>query len=1000
MSSKPKICYVICGGQEAGGAALARALATCRGSVAAIEYSNAAKDGKLESTATNDLEYLKKLIASGCNNDTIFGLQIAWQEVARIEQEHLGGLHRLLQFALDNVQYIWIRRRNKIAQGIAASAIHLDGPVAQPDWPLIENSVQRAEVFDAQWIMYFKRNRARVLQVIYEDFVRDPNDTLRSISNYLNCPFELGSASAALVLQEPKSHLNDLEERYRERKAGLDDNASASSRENEPTADAQFTSGDHSPAPVAHLSVLNNKPELQRPMDPNALPRIFVPIPSYRDTECQWTIKDLFDKAKHPDRIFVGVCWQTVPEQDGDCFRVKTRPEQCRELNFHVRESKGTCWARQRAESLWSGEEYFFQIDAHNRFVQDWDEKLITMLATCPSARAILSTYAVPYEPPDKLAGGGYVRIHPQDFSEDGRLRIRTTTTPIATAPKIPEPSAFMTGHFLFGPSQLIHEVPHDPYIYVNAEDNTWGPRLWTAGWDFFVPNEVLGYHDFTNRRVKHWDDHRDWKSLQSLSAKRIRHLYRTEVCDDPEALRDFERYDLGTRRTLSEYEAFADIDFKRRLVNGKTYEEIAMGVPAEKRRARTKEIFRRQWQESQTGPKPKHRPKPPPPPASDTTQRELKRVLEILGIQILADAGCGDCSWMRNISPSLQLYMGFDIIDELVTKLRSQQDRPSNHFFNTADITIDMMPKCDAIVCRDVLTRLPLPYVKAALNLFKASGSRYLISTTCAQERNWRIELEQSQDLSLSIAPFNLPPPLLFIGDPPDSKRGLGVWSLKEIPDFDVRRSTADVVRTMDVPPRAAKKASLDNLTYGFEFSGKQVKPAAYGRDYVSELCRILDTYVGGKAQSVLEWGTGLTTQILAEYGQRVWNTELLLTIDHSQTYQNAVFANRSKPSFVMLKCLDRVGPTRSNSDQELNYSTFPLSLKKTFDIILIDGRRRMECAFIAATLCHEKTLVILHDYRRARYQPVLALFDVVEDGAQFRVLRIKSTALQALKS
>jgi hypothetical protein len=100
------------------------------------------------------------------------------------------------------------------------------------------------------------------------------------------------------------------------------------------------------------------------------------------------------------------------------------------------------------------------------------------------------------------------------------------------------------------------------------------------------------------------------------------------------------------------------------------------------------------------------------------------------------------------------------------------------------------------------------------------------------------------------------------------------------------------------------------------------------------------------------------------------------------------------------MLKCLDRVGPTRSNSDQELNYSTFPLSLKKTFDIILIDGRRRMECAFIAATLCHEKTLVILHDYRRARYQPVLALFDVVEDGAQFRVLRIKSTALQALKS
>ena len=37
------------------------------------------------------------------------------------------------------------------------------------------------------------------------------------------------------------------------------------------------------------------------------LPKIFVQIASYRDRECQYTVKDLFDKATHPERLSVGV---------------------------------------------------------------------------------------------------------------------------------------------------------------------------------------------------------------------------------------------------------------------------------------------------------------------------------------------------------------------------------------------------------------------------------------------------------------------------------------------------------------------------------------------------------------------------------------------------------------------------------------------------------------------------------------------------------------------
>jgi hypothetical protein len=49
-------------------------------------------------------------------------------------------------------------------------------------------------------------------------------------------------------------------------------------------------------------------------------PRIFVSVVSYRDPEAVHTLEDLFEKAAHPERVFVGVVWQYVtalPKNDG-----------------------------------------------------------------------------------------------------------------------------------------------------------------------------------------------------------------------------------------------------------------------------------------------------------------------------------------------------------------------------------------------------------------------------------------------------------------------------------------------------------------------------------------------------------------------------------------------------------------------------------------------------------------------------------------------------------
>src|SRR5580765_5764853 len=107
--------------------------------------------------------------------------------------------------------------------------------------------------------------------------------------------------------------------------------------------------------------------------------RIFVQIASYRDPECQWTVKDLFEKATNPERVSVGIAWQYVIGEDDHCFQVETRPKQVRIQRLNARLSQGVCWARALTQKLRQGEEYTLQIDSHMRFEPDWDQKLIHM---------------------------------------------------------------------------------------------------------------------------------------------------------------------------------------------------------------------------------------------------------------------------------------------------------------------------------------------------------------------------------------------------------------------------------------------------------------------------------------------------------------------------------------------------------------------------------------------------------------------------------------------
>ncbi len=321
------------------------------------------------------------------------------------------------------------------------------------------------------------------------------------------------------------------------------------------------------------------------PSDVAHEPRIFVHIPSYRDRECQWTVKDLFEKAKRPDRIFVGICWQTLPEEDEDCFLVRARPDQVRELHFHIREARGLGWARQHARSLWQGEEYSLQIDSHMRFVPDWDERMLGMLAACDSPDPVLSIYPPGYTPPDNLPQPG--RPHVQCFRRflpGSVLEMGCEPVPENVEVGHPLPTAAVAGGFIFGSSRLLRDVPFDEQIYFNGEEPSLAMRIWTHGFDMFSPHETVIYHYYNRvESSRHWNDSADSAELHARTMQRMKALCEPDSCS-PEEVAALGEFGLGTRRSLAEYEAFGGVSFSGRCLTewARRFPFVRRGSPTE----------------------------------------------------------------------------------------------------------------------------------------------------------------------------------------------------------------------------------------------------------------------------------------------------------------------------------------------------------------------------------------------------------------------------------
>ena len=123
----------------------------------------------------------------------------------------------------------------------------------------------------------------------------------------------------------------------------------------------------------------------------------------------------------------------------------------------------------------------------------------------------------------------------------------------------------FYSAHFCFTTGLFCREVQHDPNYYFHGEEISIAVRAYTHGYDLFTPHKMIAWHEYTRRyRKKHWDDNNSWSVLNSNTYIRLRNLLGIDGANDDI---DLGIYGLGNVRSLSDYERYAGINFKRRGV-------------------------------------------------------------------------------------------------------------------------------------------------------------------------------------------------------------------------------------------------------------------------------------------------------------------------------------------------------------------------------------------------------------------------------------------------
>ena len=491
---------------------------------------------------------------------------------------------------------------------------------------------------------------------------------------------------------------------------------------------------------------------------------IFVQIASYRDPDCRNTIRSLYETAKYPMQINVGVVWQFHPEDEFKAiYEDQEWADRIKVKEIDYQDSKGVCWARSICQKMHTDESFTLQIDSHMRFVKHWDEELLSSLSSLEEAgysKPLISHYPPGFIPDGKYDTRlGKMAVH---FRDDGIPIFKLSGYSIAQNDTDALPSASVAGGFFFARSKIIHEIPYDPHIYFMGEEVTLSIRLWTNGWDLFYPRKIVAYHLYkssfdnnTGDRIKnrdidtHHKDNNKRLEFDIKSVRRVRHLLGIERTDNEDALADISKYNFGEERTLYQYEQYAGINLEQSSRShyarlGFYYNVKNHTAPENIRLVKNSKI------EHYT---------------------QLARVIQHLNIESVLEIGITqDINLIHSLSRNIS-YTGLATSQADANKLSIQHRHKTRALFIDNCAFTQPLPNSNCVVINIDLSATDIPDVWSILeNLYHSSATHLVFAYT------------NTETVILKQSPFNFPNELLSCKS---DETSYSMWLTKDIKSF-----------------------------------------------------------------------------------------------------------------------------------------------------------------------------------------------------------------------
>jgi trehalose 2-sulfotransferase len=212
--------YVICASPRSGSTLLCKGLTHTGRAGAPAEFfdhrADVAAYWKHRYAVSEGSDFIDKIVEATSTSNGVFGTKLHWTSriaLVRAVRESLTrrgvevghqSMDDLLMAKFSTVRYVWLRRRNKAAQGIShfradrsdlwelprrqCRRMNANERVVDFEFRRIDECITQATEYDQAWGAYFSKHRLTPLQVVYEQFVADYDLTLRRVLDFLDIP--------------------------------------------------------------------------------------------------------------------------------------------------------------------------------------------------------------------------------------------------------------------------------------------------------------------------------------------------------------------------------------------------------------------------------------------------------------------------------------------------------------------------------------------------------------------------------------------------------------------------------------------------------------------------------------------------------------------------------------------------------------------------------------------------------------------------------------------